>query len=143
MSLENELNKLETQVARSYERHSRQRVGLAAFVVGLSSIGSALGIYAVTGNATFGIFGFALAGLVAVNLAMLFIVPPASRLDQGKALICRAVRDRSRIRSADMNSVKLSGDDGEVRALSGFDLKVWRSVVVPFLIRQQTTGAHH
>lgn len=136
MTLEREIARLEEKIARYYERHSQQRVAMAAFIVGLSSIGSGIAVYGIFGNPIFGILGFALSGLVSVNLAMLFIVPPSKKLEEARQLICEAVRDRSRIHSFDQKTVKLNDADGNPRTLSGLELKVWHRLVVPFLVRK-------
>ncbi len=136
MSLESEIACLEAQIARCYERHSQQRVAMAALIVGACSIGSGIAIYGLFGNPVFGILGFAVSGLVSVNLAMLFIVPPSQKLEEARALICQAIRDRSRIHSFDRKVVKLNDKAGNTRTLSGLELKVWHRLVVPFLVRK-------
>lgn len=135
-----EIDVLEAKIARYYERVSVRKLAFASFIFGVLSIGSAFFAYTLTANILYAIGAFALAGFISVNLAMLFIVPPAEKVENGRALICGAVRDRSRIKKVDPKSVKLADQEGNIRALRGTEMKVWRDFVVPFLVTHQVEG---
>lgn len=127
---------LEEAITRFYERFSMRRVALAAFLVGFFSLGLALLVYVLTSAAFYSVVAFAVSGLVTLNLAIIFIVPPADQLKQARERICAAVRDPSRIRSFSKKAVTLLDRQGQEHALAGADLSVWHDLVVPYLVRE-------
>ncbi|PXA05002.1 hypothetical protein DDZ13_03280 [Coraliomargarita sinensis] len=129
---------LETSIQQFYERYSAKRVALAAFMVGVFTIGLTYVAYAVTTMALVGIIVFGVVGLISVNLTMIYVVPPARKLTESCEMICMAIREPSRIKSADDKGVRLADKVGEVHALSGPDLEVWTSKVVPYFMQVQS-----
>lgn len=136
-----DIETLESSISRFYERYSARRVAMAAFLVGLFSIGASLVTYILTAHAISAVAAFALVGLVTVNLTMIFIVPPAKRLAAARELITNAIKEPSRIKSFDVRGIKLADKHGEVHGLSGVDSQVWQNIVVPYLVQVQAAGA--
>lgn len=138
MSADNKIEALEASVARFYERHSAKRIALATFLVGFFGLLTALGVYSWIGSGLFAALAGLLVGFVGIHAAFLVIVPPAKSLTKSRHLICGALRDPARIKSYSMNKVQLADAEGELYTLPARDLGVWKSLVVPFLIENQT-----
>lgn len=131
---------LEESIARFYERFSARKVALASFLVGVFSIGIAFVIYSLTHMALFAIIAFALVGILAINLCMIFVVPPAKKLAASRELICSAIREPSKIKAFDIKGVKLADKEGKVITLAGTELMIWRTMVVPYFVQRQAAA---
>jgi hypothetical protein len=131
---------LEASIKHFYERYSAKKVALAAFLVGVFSIGFTYVAYALTGLVLVAIITFGIVGFLSVNLTMIFVVPPSKKLAESRELICSAIREPSRIKEIDKTGVKLADKEGEVRALNGAELEVWKTKVVPYFMQTQSTG---
>ena len=139
MAKEDPVKALEADIQLYYEKYSAKRVALAAFLVGVFTIGSTYVAYAVTTMELLAILVFGLVGVIAVYLTMIFVVPPSRRLAEARQLICSAVREPTRIRSADSEGVQLADDAGAAHLLTGPDLEVWKTRVVPHFMRVQAS----
>ncbi len=131
---------LETRIDHFYEVHSAKRVTLAAFLVGIVSIGVAWVTYYFTLNAFLVIGAFAGSSLLAVNVAMFGIVPPTMRLADSKAFILGALKEPLRIKSVGKKRVQLQDSKGRVRTLNGFERVLWKTIVTPYFI-EMNSGA--
>jgi hypothetical protein len=132
-----EIDLLEARIARFFEKYSARRVAGAAFLSGILTLGIALLVLNFTASVFYTLVAFGLAGFVTTNLAFLFMVPSVEELTAGRDMICGAIRNPSRIKKFDTKRVELADRDGKVRGLSNFELKLWSTTVVPFLIKQQ------
>lgn len=130
------IDRLEARVVRHFERYAARRVALAAFLSGLLSIGAALLVLSATASLLYAVLGFVVAGFLLMNLLIFFLVPSVKELAEAQALICGAVRYPERIKSFDTKSVKLSDESGKTRELKKFELKLWQTMIVPFLVKQ-------
>jgi hypothetical protein len=134
------IQELEKSIDRYYDKYSARRVALAAVCVGIFTIGAAFTAYALTGLAWVAIIVFGVFGLVGVNLSLVFIVPPSSKLKESRKLICAAIREPSRIKAFDIKTVKLADKGGTVHTLTGASLAVWKDVVVPYFVQNQSVA---
>ena len=140
MAEKNKAEELEKTIVRFYERYSAKRVALAAFLVGFSSLGSALAAYSLFDSGWIAaLVGFFI-GIIGLNVAFLVIVPPASKLNRASNLICSAIQDPSLIKSYDMQKVQLADSKGKVHVLGAREMGIWKSLVVPYLIECQAQG---
>jgi len=134
------IDELESSISKHYESYSARKVALAAFLVGVFTIGLSYTAYALTNMTVAAIIVFGLSGVFSVYLSMIFIVPPSTKLNEARELICAAIREPSRIKAFDIKGVKLADKEGNVQTLSGFDLMVWRTMVVPYFVQSQAAG---
>ncbi len=140
MTGNNKLVELEKTIIRFYECYSAKRVALATFLVGLISLAGALVVYWLFANGLIAALVGFFVGFVALNVAFMTIVPPASSLSRVSDLICAAIKDPSRIKSYDMQKVQVADSRGKVQTLGARELSLWKSVVVPYLIECQAQG---
>ncbi|HKK19268.1 MAG TPA: hypothetical protein VJ952_11360 [Opitutales bacterium] len=126
---------LENSIDRFFKTHSARRVALATLMLGISSIGIAWLVYALTVSIIFSILAFGLVGLVSLNFAILMVIPPAGQLEKSKALLLKAVEDRSRIKSIEKHKIVLLDTSGQAHLLKGAQLQVWDSIIVPHFIK--------
>jgi len=126
---------LKKAIDRFFKTYSARRVALAAMVLGMSSIGVAWLVYALTVSTIFSILAFGLVGLVLLNVAILVIIPPAGQLDESKRLLLGAVKDRSRIQSIEKHKVTLLDQKDKAHRLKGAELQVWEALIVPYFIK--------
>ncbi|WPJ94438.1 hypothetical protein SH580_13445 [Coraliomargarita algicola] len=131
---------LEKAIDRFYERYSAQRIAVATLMVGVLCLAVSLAVYWGFGSGIYAALSGLLFGVIGINIAFLSIVPPANALTQSKRLICKAIREPSCIRSYDMHKVQLVDPKGKVHTLGARELKVWTSLVVPYLIESQARG---
>lgn len=132
---------MEKSIERYFERYSTKRIALAAFVVGVLTIGLTYVSYAMTAHMLIATLVFAVVGFLSVNLSMIFIVPPSEKLEKSRELIFMALRDSSRIKASDGKKVKIVDKVGTIHSLKGVDLAVWNSHVLPHLMQQQGDGS--
>ncbi|HKK19326.1 MAG TPA: hypothetical protein VJ952_11650 [Opitutales bacterium] len=132
------IEELEAGIHQFYERYSQKKVALAAFMVGVFTIGLSFVSYALTTTGWLAIIVFGIVGVVSVNLVVIFVVPPSGKLAAGRELICAAVRDPSRIKAVDEKGIKLADNDGELHKLAGPEREVWASRVVPYFMQIQS-----
>lgn len=137
MADEISIEELEASIQQLYERYSAKKVALAAFMVGVFTIGFTYLAYALTMMPVVAIVVFGVVGLLSVNLTMIFIVPPSKKLTESRELICSAMRDPSRIKAIDTKGVRLADGTGDVRALGGLELEIWTSKIVPYFMQAQ------
>lgn len=140
MAANKKLVDLEKQIATFYDRYSAKRVALSTFLVGCISLFASLGVYAWLESGLFAALAGLLFGFAGINIAFLMIVPPAKSLQQAKQLICDALKEPSRIKSANMQKVQLLDGKGTLHTLAPRDMSVWKKFVVPYLIETQTGG---
>lgn len=132
---------LDESIARYYERYSAKKIALAAFLVGVFSIGLSYLAFSLTHMLPVVIISLGVVGFLSVNLTMIFVVPPSRKLNESRDLICTAIREPARIKAFDIKGVKLADKEGKVHTLSGVDLMIWRTMVVPFFVQSQAAGA--
>lgn len=126
---------LENSIDRFFKTYSARRVALAALLLGMSSIGVAWLVYAVTVSTIFSILAFGLVALVLLNVAVLVVIPPAGRLEKSKQRLLQAVADRSRIKAIEKHKVTLLDEKDEAYPLRGAELQAWESIIVPHFIK--------
>lgn len=131
---------LEASIEQFYERYSAKKVAVAAFMVGVFTIGFSYVAYALTSMAIVAILTSGVVGFLSVNLTMIFVVPPKKKLEESRELICAAIREPSRIKEIDRKGVKLADKSGIVHSLNGPELEVWTNKVVPYFMQTQSTG---
>lgn len=129
------MEELDSQIVSVYERHSNKRLATATFLVGLVSIGSALGSYVLFVNSYLTILIFALVSFSMVNLALYLIVPTTNKLKTSKQLIIDAVKDPTRVKSVERRHVTLSNAQGDAIRLTGMEQQVWDDLIVPFVMK--------
>lgn len=140
MAADKKLEALEDAITRYYERYSAKRVALATFLVGFLSLLAALGVYAWLDSGLFAALAGLLLGFIGINTAFLVIVPPAKSLTQSKLLICGALKEPARIKSYSMEKVQLADEHGKLHSLASREHRLWKSLVVPYLIECQASG---
>lgn len=140
MARENSIEELEASIQQFYERYSAKKLALAAFMVGVFTFGFTYVAFALTGMTLVAIVIFGIVGFFSVNLTMVFVVPPSKKMAESRELICSALREPSRIKEIDTKGVKLTDEAGTVRTLSGPELEVWTSKIVPYFMQTQSTG---
>lgn len=140
MSQSDPIAELETSIKHYYERYSAKKVALAAFLVGVFSIGFTYVAFALTGMPFVAIVVFGIAGFMSVNLTMIFVVPPSKKLAESRELVCAAIREPSRIKEIDRKGVKLADKQGQVHTLNGPEIEVWKNKVVPYFMQTQSAG---
>jgi DNA repair exonuclease SbcCD ATPase subunit len=134
--MSNELiTELERSIDRFFKTYSARRVALAALVLGISSIGAAWLVYALTMSVIFSVLAFGLMGLVLVNVAILMVIPPTGQLDKSKQLLLSAVKDRSRIKSIEKHKVVLFDEKDNTHLLKGAELQAWQLIILPSFIK--------
>lgn len=138
MAKEIPIKELEAGVQQFYERYSAKKLALAAFLVGVLTIGLTYISYALTTMGLVAIVVFGVAGLLSFYLMVIFVVPPSKKLAESSELICSAIREPSRIKSVGEKGVTLADKTGELHVLKGPDLDVWTSKVVPYLMEKQS-----
>lgn len=126
---------LEKSIDRFFKTYSARRVALAALLLGMSSIGVAWLVYALTLSTIFSLLAFGLVGLVLLNVAILVVIPPAGQLNKSKQLLLGAVKDRSKIKSIEKHKVTLLDNSDKAHPLKGAELQVWESIIVPHFIK--------
>jgi hypothetical protein len=131
------LEELEASIEQLYDRYSAKKVALAAFMVGVFTIGFSYVAYALTAMPVLAIIVFGVVGFLSVNLTMVFVVPPSKKLAESREFICAAMHDPLRIKAINANGVKLADKTGEVRALNGLEMDVWTSKIVPYFMQAQ------
>jgi hypothetical protein len=131
---------LEKRIGHFYEAHSVKRVAIAALLVGVISRGVSWATYYFTVNAYFAIGAFAVSSLIAVNVAMLAIVPPTKQLADSKALLLGALKDPQRIKSVEKKMVKVANDHGHVRVLNSLEQMLWEAMVIPYFMKMNSGG---
>jgi hypothetical protein len=137
MAEQKKISDLESAINRYYERFLAQRIALATLMVGLFVLSAALlGYWAFASALVAACVGF-FVGFIGINFAFLTIVPPSNSLNKSKKMILEALREPSRIKSYDMKKVKISDSKGRLHTLAARELKVWKSLVVPYLIGNQ------
>jgi hypothetical protein len=140
MPRKNAIQELEASISRYYEKYSARKVATAAAGVGVFTFGLSYLSYVITTTGWIAIIVFGLVGLVSINLSLIFIVPPSSKIRAASELIFAAIREPSRIKAFDINGVKLADKEGNVHTLSGVDLEVWRNMVIPYFVQSQASG---
>jgi hypothetical protein len=140
MAEKNKLADLEKSITRYYDQFLAKRLALAAFAVGLLVLVSALAAYwALTSGLLAACVGFVV-GFIGINLAFITIVPPSSSIKEVKQLIFGALREPARIKSYDMKKVKILDAKGRLHTLKARELRIWTSLVVPYLIHYNISG---
>jgi DNA repair exonuclease SbcCD ATPase subunit len=138
MSTKSAIVELEERIDHFYESHSVKRVAVAALVVGVVSVGICWATYNFTMNAYLATGAFAVTSLLMVNLVMFAIVPRTQRLAESKERLVGALKDPSRISSAEKNKVALLDAAGKTWKLNRLEQAVWESIVVPHLLRSNS-----
>ena len=131
---------LEKRIENAYDRHSAKCVAMSALLVGVLSIGAAWTTYYFSLNVFIATGAFAVSSFLTVNVAMFAIVPPTQKLADSKALLTGALNEPKRIKSVGEKQVKLAAADGSIHPLSGFELVVWKAIVIPYFIRKSSTA---
>jgi hypothetical protein len=135
MSNKKNIAELEVRVDRFYEKHSATRVAVAAMIVGVASICSALGTYLFTLSAFITTAVFAGSSILIINIVMLLIIPPTAQLKASKAFILGALKDPLRIKAVERKKVILADGEGKTRALNAFEQSLWESIILPYFMQ--------
>lgn len=134
------LKELEEAINRFYERHSAKRVALATFLVGFLSLLASLAVYGWLQSGLLAALAGLVVGFVGINTAFLAIVPPAKSLERSKNLIYGALQEPARMKSHNLEKVQLADANGKLHSLASREMRVWKSLVVPHLVKCQTSG---
>lgn len=124
--------KLEKRIERYFEHYSSKRIALAAGVVGMATLVSALLVYLTTQNGFATVGAFLVVGLISVNGAMLMIVPPTRQLTESRSLLINAVQQPSLIKRVDRKVVMIADKKGKVHTLRKYEQRAWDQIVTPF-----------
>ncbi len=134
------ITELEKRIDRYYEKYSSKCVMAAAVVGGGISITATCAVYFLSLNPFIATGVFCGVSLLTMNLALVFVVPPTEKLKQSRDLIVGAVRHPTRIKSTDSAKVVLADRFGEMQPLSRIEDRVWRTIILPHLIKERTLG---
>lgn len=137
MASDDPIEELENGIQQFDQYYSAKRVALAAFLVGVFTIGLTYLGYALTTMGLVAIIVFGVVGFFSVHLMMLFIMPTSKNLAESCDLLCSAVREPSRIKSVGRKGIQLMDKEGALHTLTGPDLEAWRMKVVPYFMQNQ------
>lgn len=123
------------RVDRFYERHSAQRVALAALLGGVISIFGTFLLYFLTVNFVYTLGFFFIFSMLVLHIAFYVLVAPTKQLTESKELILGALNDPSLIQSAEQKKVVLADAEGKLRELNTLEQHLWSTMIVPYFMK--------